>query len=239
MENTIYNPDYVKGLFNRMSTSYERMNYITSFGFSLRWRKQYIAAFKGSEQKVELIDLLTGMGETWRTSKQKFPNANITALDFSEGMLNYANTKNKKKFNSEIRILQEDVLNCQLADNSYDYVTCAFGLKTFNAEQLKQMAFQTHRLLKPGGQCAFIEVSKPENKFPHFMYALYIGKVVPLLGRLLLGNPAEYRMLWQYTNRFLNAQEAAAIFREAGLDVNYHSFFFGCATGFNGQKPLK
>ena len=96
MENTIYNPDYVKGLFNRMSTSYERMNYITSFGFSLRWRKQYIAAFKGSEQKVELIDLLTGMGETWRTSKQKFPNANITALDFSEGMLNYANTKNKK-----------------------------------------------------------------------------------------------------------------------------------------------
>ena len=29
----IYDPAFVKGLFNRMSRSYERMNYVASFGF--------------------------------------------------------------------------------------------------------------------------------------------------------------------------------------------------------------
>ena len=33
----IYNPAFVKNLFNSMSKSYNRMNYITSFGFSERW----------------------------------------------------------------------------------------------------------------------------------------------------------------------------------------------------------
>lgn len=38
----IYDPQFVKNLFNTMSGSYERMNYITSFGFSIRWRKQFL-----------------------------------------------------------------------------------------------------------------------------------------------------------------------------------------------------
>jgi demethylmenaquinone methyltransferase/2-methoxy-6-polyprenyl-1,4-benzoquinol methylase len=81
-ENNIYNPDYVKGLFNRMSSSYERMNFITSFGFSIRWRRQFIKSFKQPNHKVEVLDLLTGMGETWKSTKNKLPNSNLTVLDF-------------------------------------------------------------------------------------------------------------------------------------------------------------
>ncbi|MCC6370001.1 MAG: class I SAM-dependent methyltransferase [Bacteroidia bacterium] len=236
MENNIYNPDFVKGLFNRMSASYERVNYITSFGFSLRWRKQYIASFVSTNEKVQAIDLLTGMGETWRTTKQKLPNATITALDFSEGMLNYANNKNKQKFNSEINIIIQDVLNNQLPDNHFDFVTCAFGLKTFNEEQIKKLAQETKRILKPGGQFSFIEVSKPENFILQKLYGLYIGKMVPLLGRLLLGNPVEYRMLWRYTQEFGNARRASEIFKNAGLNAGFDSYFWGCATGISGSK---
>lgn len=236
MENDIYNPDYVKGLFNRMSSSYERMNYITSFGFSIRWRKQYLSSFNSTKDKVETIDLLTGMGETWRATKQILPNSNITALDFSDGMLTYAKTKNKLKFNSEITILKQDVLQNQLPDNHYDYVTCAFGLKTFDSEQLKTLAIETKRILKPGGQFSFIEVSKPQNIIFQKFYGFYLGQVIPILGKLLLGNPIEYKMLWQYTLKFGNAKYATEIFRETGLKVNYNSYFLGCATGFSGQK---
>ena len=84
MENDIYNPEYVKSLFNKMSSSYERMNYITSFGFSIRWRNQYIKKFNKTNDKVYVIDLLTGMGESWSSIKKVFPNSNITALDFSD-----------------------------------------------------------------------------------------------------------------------------------------------------------
>jgi len=236
MENNIYNPDYVKGLFNRMSSSYERMNYITSFGFSIRWRRQFLNSFKQPNHKTEIIDLLTGMGETWTATKNKLPNSNLTVLDFSEGMLKYAKQKNKTKFNNEINVLQQDILNNELPGNYYDFVTCAFGLKTFNAEQLAILAVETKRILKTGGQFSFIEVSKPKNKILKTLFGFYLGKVIPILGKILLGDPEEYKMLWQYTDKFEDAQKAADIFSKAGLKTKFSSYFYGCATGLYGEK---
>lgn len=219
-----------------MSASYERMNYITSFGFSIRWRQQFISLLQTEKENPELLDLLTGMGETWNAVKRKFPKAKLTAVDFSEGMLQYAEKKNKSKFNSEIILLKQDLLQNNLADGKYDIIICSFGLKTFNEEQLKLIAKETKRILKPGGEFSFIEVSKPESKILQFLYGFYLGKIIPILGRLLLGNPVEYKMLWEYTNKFGNAKRTAELFKEAGLTVYYKSYFFGCATGFYGRK---
>jgi demethylmenaquinone methyltransferase/2-methoxy-6-polyprenyl-1,4-benzoquinol methylase len=219
-----------------MSTSYERMNFITSFGFSIRWRRQFLDPLKQSKNKAEIIDLLTGMGETWNATKNKFPNSNLTVLDFSEGMLKYAKQKSQTKFKSEIIVLQQDILNNKLPSNYYDFVTCAFGLKTFNDEQLNILALETKRILKSGGQFSFIEVSKPDNKILKVLYGFYLGKIIPILGKLLLGNPEEYKMLWQYTDKFDNAKNATEIFAKTGLMTTFNSYFYGCATGFYGTK---
>jgi demethylmenaquinone methyltransferase/2-methoxy-6-polyprenyl-1,4-benzoquinol methylase len=74
------------------------MNYLTSFGFSICWRKQFIAALPPSAEPVRVLDLLTGMGETWSHIQKQYPKAEISALDFSEGMLKSAEVKNKAKF---------------------------------------------------------------------------------------------------------------------------------------------
>lgn len=236
MENNIYNPEYVKGLFNKMSSSYERMNFITSFGFSIRWRRQFLEPFKQTKHKAEIIDLLTGMGETWNATKNKLPNSSLTVLDFSDGMLKYAKQKSETQFNNEIIVLQQDILYNKLPSNYYDFVTCAFGLKTFNEEQINILAKETKRILKNGGQFSFIEVSKPNNKILKKLYGFYLGQIIPILGRLLLGNPEEYRMLWQYTNKFDNAKRATEIFTKTGLSTKFYSYFYGCATGFYGTK---
>lgn len=236
MENNIYNPEYVKGLFNKMSSSYERMNFITSFGFSIRWRRQFLETFKQTQHKAEIIDLLTGMGETWNATKNKLPNSTLTVLDFSDGMLKYAKQKSETKYNNEIIVLQQDILKNKLPSNHYDFVTCAFGLKTFNDEQLNVLALETKRILKSGGQFSFIEVSKPNNRILKTLYGFYLGKIIPILGRLLLGNPEEYKMLWQYTNKFDNAKKATEIFANTGLKTEFNSYFYGCATGFYGTK---
>jgi demethylmenaquinone methyltransferase/2-methoxy-6-polyprenyl-1,4-benzoquinol methylase len=90
--------------------------------------------------------------------------------------------------------------------------------------------------LKPGGQFSFVEVSKPQNIILYKLYGLYLGKVIPVLGKLFLGNPIEYKMLWKYTLKFENAKYVAEIFKKVGLKVEYNSYFFGCASGFSGQK---
>lgn len=236
MTDSIYNPEYVKGLFNRMSSSYERMNYITSFGFSIRWRTQFLEPFQSTTDKIEIIDLLTGMGETWGAVKTKFPNAKLTALDFSTEMLKNAKTKSEKHFDNNVTLLQQDILKSDLPSNYYDIVICAFGLKTFDTEQLQVLATETKRILKAGGQFSFIEVSKPTNKILKQFYGFYLGQVIPVLGKLLLGNPIEYKMLWRYTDNFDNAKRAEKIFDNQGLTTKSNSYFYGCSTGFSGHK---
>lgn len=236
MPENIYNPEFVKGLFDRMSSSYERMNYLTSFGFSIRWRKQFLKQFKPTDQPIEIIDLLTGMGETWQGVKYTFPKATLTALDFSPEMLKKAQRKNEQHFSNSVILVHQDILENQLPDNYYDIVICAFGLKTFDSAQLSILANETKRILKTGGKFSFVEVSKPPNFILGKLYGFYLGKTIPILGRLLLGNPTEYKMLWRYASAFENAKKAAELFKNAELNVSYTSYFFGCATGFSGYK---
>ncbi|MDM1046313.1 class I SAM-dependent methyltransferase [Myroides sp. 1354] len=236
MKENIYSEVYIQGLFNRMSSSYERVNYLSSFGFSLRWRKQFLKPMKLTTENAQLIDLMTGMGETWGAIHQAFPKAKLTALDFSEGMLQYAQTKNKKKFNAQVEVTLQNVLSNDLPSDFYDGVTCAFGLKTLNEEQIQILAQQVKRILKPGGQFSFIEVSEPNNVILKFLYSFYLSKIIPLLGKMLFGGVREYKMLWEYTNRFKNAKQVEATFQAVGLKTTYQSYFFGCATGVYGEK---
>ena len=236
MTENIYSPEYVKGLFNRMSSSYERMNYLTSFGFSIRWRHQFLNHFTKTNEQVEIVDLLAGMGETWNGARKRFPNANITAVDFSIEMINSASKKSKSHFNNKVTCVLEDVLKNTLPSSHFDFVICAFGLKTFNEEQLVCLAAETQRILKVGGQFSFIEVSKPENRILKFLYGFYLGRIIPMLGKVLLANTTEYKMLWRYTEHFGDAKKATEIFNDVGLNASFVSYFFNCATGFTGCK---
>jgi len=232
----IYDPAFVKKLFNRMSASYERMNYITSLGFSFIWRRQFIDSLEGSNKPMKVLDLLSGLGENWKILIRKFPKSEIVGLDFSEKMISSSKVKNEKKLQNRFQILQQDILNEDLPKADFDIITCAFGLKTFNDEQLHLLAQSVYYTLKKNGKFTFIEISKPSNKILCFFYKLYLSKIIPFLGKFFLGNPSDYKMLWVYTEKFKNCKNAKQIFETNGLHVSYRSYFFGCATGLVGHK---
>ncbi len=121
----IYEPEFVKRLFNQMSGSYERMNFITSFGFSIIWRRQFLKKLGSYKTDIQAIDLLSGLGENWNTLKKKYPKATIHALDFSEEMVIKSQKKNGKSFKNSIHILHENVLKNELPTNHFDIVSCA------------------------------------------------------------------------------------------------------------------
>jgi demethylmenaquinone methyltransferase/2-methoxy-6-polyprenyl-1,4-benzoquinol methylase len=183
-----------------------------------------------------LMDLMCGMGETWGQSRSRFNPGRFYALDFSLGML--AKAKRRLAKWDDIEVIQEDILQNSLPDAHFDVISCAFGLKTFNSEQLKILAAEIRRILKPGGQFSFIEVSVPPNRLLRSLYLLYLKRFIPILGWLFLGNPAEYKMLGVYTEAFGNSREAYAIFRDAGLEVEYAEYFYGCATGIFGKRKV-
>lgn len=235
MHSNIYEPSFVKNLFNKMSDSYERMNFITSFGFSIIWRKQFINQLGKSNQSLEILDLLSGLGENWNFIIKNNPNSYLKALDFSEEMIKKSRLKDSVKYGN-IRLYQQDILNNKLMSNHFDRIFCAFGLKTFNQEQIDFLAKTVYRTLKVNGKFSFIEISIPDNKILKFFYQFYLSKIIPILGKIFLGNPSDYKMLWIYTKNFKDSNKTKEIFERNGLKTNYKKYFFGCASGITGVK---
>lgn len=187
-----------------MSRSYERMNFITSFGFSFLWRKQFIKKLKASDKQLTVIDLLSGLGENWALLARRYPKSKLFALDFSDEMVKKSRHKNLVKTGNHFKVLQQNLLENELKPGAYTVITCAFGLKTFNKEQIDFLAKTIYRILTPDGTFSFIEISTPGNRFLYSLYEFYLGKIIPLLGKLFLGDPHDYKMLWIYTDRFKN-----------------------------------
>lgn len=234
--NAIYNPDFIEDLFNKMSGSYARMNYITSLGFSARWRRQCVQSIDLAPGAI-VADLMTGMGECWSDIlKQTDGKGKIIAIDFSEGMLKYAFKRKARMKNACIDILKVNVFDNGIPENSVDAVISGFGIKTFSEEQLTNLAKEIKRLLKPGGSFSLVDVSVPDPGVLKSLYMFYLKNVIPILGRIFLGNPDTYKMLGIYTEKFKNSNNAADVFRSEGLEVELTSFFHGCATGIKGRK---
>ncbi len=232
----IYEPKFVEKLFDKMSSSYSKMNYITSFGFSERWRRQCVEEIEIEKGKT-VVDLMTGMGECWKhILKKSDKNSKLIGLDFSTEMINRAE-KNKGKFKkSKIEILKENVFENSIENETADFVISGFGLKTFNDEQLGKLAKEINRILKPDGKFSLIDVSVPNSKVLKPFYMFYLKNIIPILGKLFLGSPETYRMLGVYTEEFGNSKNLYRIFSKLEFEVKYVEYFYGCASGIKGWK---
>lgn len=234
----IYDPAFVEDLFERMSASYDRVNRLTSFGFSTRWRRQCVQALQ-LQPGMQVVDLMCGMGETWPYVMRKIGRGGrLSAVDFCPAMTRLA-ARRKLQFSvPDIDLRTENALNSSLPAGEANALVATFGLKTFSAEQLDLLAAEVWRLLQPGGKFSMVEVSAPDHPVLAAPYLFYLKKVIPLLGKILLGDPASYRMLGVYTERFKNCRQVQPCFEKAGFRVQAYNLFGGCASGLLGVKPI-
>jgi demethylmenaquinone methyltransferase/2-methoxy-6-polyprenyl-1,4-benzoquinol methylase len=231
-----YDEKYIAHLFDQMGPSYDFMNLITSFGFSEVWRAQCVGNLK-IQKGAMVVDLMAGSGECWTYLRRRLKGTGrIVSVDISPVMC----SRQKARLGcagSPVDIRCESALAMSLPDRSVDFAISGFGLKTFNAEQLKKLASETFRILRPGGSCSFIEISVPEGKLLRMAYGWYISSIIPLLGKVFLGGIDCYQMLGVYTSAFGSCAGCADIFRKAGFEVTFKKHFFGCATSLVLVKP--
>ncbi len=230
----LYQPAYVRQLFDDMAATYGAMNLISSFGFTVRWRRQCV-------DKVELgpgqivFDLMSGMGEMWPSIFEKtMRQGSLYGVDFSHEMCK----RSMQQDNAVgVEVIETDVLSNQIASASADVIVSGFGLKTFSDQQKRLLAIEIARILRSGGRFSLLEISVPPNWFLRVPFMFYLRYFIPVIGRLFLGNPDNYRLLWVYTSRFGNSSSMYKFLEGCGLQVKYERYFFGCATGVSGIKP--
>ena len=236
----IYDPRFVKAVFDRCSGRYIAFSYLCSMGFTERWRRQCVGTLPAPPfENPEGYDLMAGTGEVWPHLLKRFPEIGaITAIDISSGMHQRAVERLHTHRAHKIRFIEDDALQSRLPASSADFVISTFGLKTFNSNQQRQLASLVARVLKPGGVFSMVEASDPRGWWLRGLYLFHLKVVLPLVERILMRGARDFSMIGTYSTNFGDASGMAAALRDEGLEVRYHRFFFGCATGVSGRKPV-
>jgi ubiquinone/menaquinone biosynthesis C-methylase UbiE len=240
MSEDIYDAQFVKGVFDRCSGRYITFSLICSFGFTERWRRQCVELMPvpiGSAPTG--YDLMAGTGEVWPHLLRRFPEiGGITAVDISSGMHRLAMERLHSHRAHKIAFVEDDVLTSDLPDGAADFVISTFGLKTFNGQQHASLAKLIARCLKPGGVFSMIEASDPKGWWLRPLYLLHLKVILPLIERTFLRGAQDFSMIGTYSTNFGNASALSEMLKAEGLEVEYKRYFFGCATGVAGRKPV-
>lgn len=235
----IYDPAYVREVFDRCSDQYIAFSTLCSLGFTERWRRQCTEMLAELPPGACGYDLMAGTGEVWPHLLRAYPDIEaITAVDISSGMHHRAMNRLHTMRAHKIAFIEDDVLASELPEASADFVISTFGLKTFSPAQHDRLARLTAHVLRPGGRFAFIEASDPREWSLRALYLFHLKTVLPAIERVVLRGAQDFAMIGTYSTQFGNASGFARMLGDAGLETEYRRFFFGCATGVCGRKRM-
>ena len=160
----------------------------------------------------------------------------IIGLDISDGMLEVGRIKIKQKnLNARIEMVLADSENMPYADNYFDAITVAFGVRNF--ENLERGLAEILRVLKPNGVFVILETSVPE-KFPFKQgYRFYSSTMLPLIGKLFSKDDSAYQYLSDSASVFPFGEALNNILRKVGfIEVKSSPQTFGVATIYTATK---
>ena len=219
----------INQLFNKIAPSYDRLNHILSFGMDYSWRNMLARSLKPSEK---VLDVAIGTGDlSWAILKKKRAKQ-ITGVDISTEMLAIGKQKFPEK---PIDWLEVSVLDMPFADNSFDAVVCAYGVRNFS--DLNKGLQEMYRVLKPNGQLRILEFSMPQNKLVRGVYSLYFSRLMPLVGGWLSGDKQAYEYLFESVNRFLTPEQMQETLQHIGFEnVMYKPLTAGVTTLYYATK---
>ncbi|MFL5953884.1 MAG: bifunctional demethylmenaquinone methyltransferase/2-methoxy-6-polyprenyl-1,4-benzoquinol methylase UbiE [Gaiellaceae bacterium] len=198
-------PDAVRSMFDRIAPVYDAMNRIMTLGLDLRWRR--LAAESAVRPGNRVLDAACGTGDL-AVADAKAGASRVTGLDFSPRMLERARRKAPA-----LEWVQGDMLALPFADQTFDAATVGFGVR--NVEDLELALRELHRVVRPGGRLAILEITQPRGALRPF-FSLWFDRVVPLLGKVLPGGSA-YTYLPASVKRFPTAEKLAELLHDVGF----------------------
>ena len=222
---------YVKQMFNDISTNYDLINFISSFGIDRYWRNRLINNIRLAPSK-KLLDVATGTGDVAFGFFKKY-KVSVTGLDIAKNMVKIARQK-AKKYSSNIMFVEGDAEKMQFDESSFDALTISFGFR--NVGSYDKALSEFYRVLNKNGKIAILEFSKPTSRWFTPFFKFYFNKVVPFIGSLLSRKDA-YLYLPESVDHFLTRNDVCDKMKEAGFsNVIYKDYTFGVVSLYIGEK---
>ncbi len=230
----------LREMFSRIAPRYDLMNRLMSAGQDLRWRRLAVEAAELRPGDC-LLDVAAGTGDVVFIAQALVPDLHVVAADFSPEMMRVGRGRTdsvRRRANGARPAgwTGADTYALPFSSATFDAVTSAFLLRNLT-RPLAGLREQV-RVLKPGGRLVMLDAMPPPDIWLRPVIRLYLIRFVPLLGRLVAGQPEAYRYLPDSIAIFLRPELIGCLFEEAGLEGVYHrSLMMGAAAIAVGVKP--
>ncbi|MFM9987329.1 bifunctional demethylmenaquinone methyltransferase/2-methoxy-6-polyprenyl-1,4-benzoquinol methylase UbiE [Flavobacterium sp.] len=226
--------EQVAKMFDTISSKYDNLNRVISFGVDVKWRKKILKMI-AAKNPNSILDIATGTGDLAillsNTDAKK-----IIGLDISAGMLEVGKQKiADRNLSNKIEMILGDSEKMPFDDNAFDAVTVAFGIRNF--ENLEKGLTEILRVLKPNGIFVILETSVPE-KFPFKQgYRFYTKNILPIIGKMFSKDKVAYQYLSDSASIFPYGEKLNNILQKIGfIEIKHLPQTFGVATIYSASK---
>lgn len=225
----------VKEMFAGIAGRYDLLNHVLSLNIDKRWRRKVrnlLQPILDNENAV-VLDVACGTGDLSLELAQN-GKGSVIGTDFCRPMLAVAQEKNGG-IATAIPYVEADAMQLSFADNSFDAVTIAFGLR--NLPNYDNGLKELNRILKPGGTLVILECSHPPLPGFRQLYHFYFGRVLPRIGGLVSGSRGAYEYLPDSVSKFPEQKTLVGMMEKAGFsNVKYQNLTGGISAIHSGIK---
>lgn len=222
-------------MFNRISGRYDLLNRLLSMRCDVYWRKKCVSLLP-VDRPLTVLDLATGTTDVIQVALRRRPNIKtMVGIDPAEKMLRIGRRKKSKK---QRHLVNGDAHQLPLTAHCVDAVTIAFGIR--NMANMDQALFEIKRSLMPGGHLIILEFSLPHQPLVRTLYLWYFRHMLPIMGRLISGDPQAYSYLNQSVESFPYGDAFGKVLRNAGFEHVYiYPLTFGIATVYHARNERR
>lgn len=235
-----YNSDGEKGaqvelMFDNIAHSYDKLNHRLSWNIDKLWRRNALNKLKPFKPQT-MLDIATGTGDFAIQAAKMLNPTTLIGADISEGMMSVGRQKVKKiGLDDVISFRKEDCMHLSFADNSFDAVTAAFGIRNF--PDLDRGLCEMQRVLKPGGHLCIVELTTPVVFPMKQLFKIYSHTVLPIYGRIVSGDNAAYSYLTATIEAFPQGERMVNILKNAGFkEATFKRMTLGICTMYFATK---
>lgn len=184
----------VGAVFSSVAQKYDLMNDVMSLGVHHLW-KRFTLEMCGLRPGHKVLDLAAGTGDLALKQAQMVGTGGVVVLaDINAEMLSRGRDRLiDNGYVSRVEAVQCNAELLPFADNYFDCITIAFGLRNVTDKGTALASMQ--RVLKPGGRLCVLEFSKPIYQPLDKLYDFYSFEILPRMGELIAGDRDSYQYL--------------------------------------------
>ena len=227
----------VAGVFRSVAGRYDLMNDLMSAGIHRLW-KRFTIELSAVRPGHKVLDIAGGTGDlAYKFAHIVKDHGQVILADINDAMLIAGrNRLINRGMGKHIQYLQTDAQYLPFADDTFDCITMAFGLRNVVDKDLALAAML--RVLNPGGRLLILEFSKPTNKLFNKAYDEYSFRLLPLMGQIIAGDADSYRYLAESIRMHPDQETLTTMMTDAGFECcEYYNMSGGIVALHKGIKP--